>query len=189
MRAGSLAAPPGYTGPAGHTGPRGGEHREPAAASPAGCGDGRGLAVPAVQATAADALSGPVACTERAAIGDGLRIPVIWCEFSPCISRRTDRWALGEADARARALAAGWRVDALGRLACPSCQRTDARFRGTRPVVRWERDAAITMVSLMVAGYHGGRSGAGGPAGRTDVIPAIPLPASRGAQAAPERPA
>jgi len=39
---------------------------------------------------------------------------------------------IGERDLRARALAVGWRYDALGRLACPSCVRHDPSFRVSR---------------------------------------------------------
>ena len=40
-----------------------------------------------------------------------------------CRAAFADPAALGEADNRARAVAAGWSADALGRLACPACQR------------------------------------------------------------------
>jgi hypothetical protein len=80
---------------------------------------------------------------ERAVIGDEIRIPIMWCEFGSCIARYTHRGALGERDLRARALAAGWRYDALGRLACPDCAQHDAAFWPTRPPVpvtgRWHR--------------------------------------------------
>lgn len=122
----------------------------------------------------ADALTGQVARTERAVIGDKLRAPGVWCELTPCISHRIDPAALGEADVRERAIAAGWRFDALGRLACPECQQTDTRFRGTQAVMRWERDAAITMASLMVAGFHERQSGVTGFADETAVIPVFP---------------
>ena len=68
----------------------------------------------------------------RAVIGDEFRVPVLWCEFGSCIGRYTSRDALGERDLRARALAAGWCYDALGRLACPSCARHDPAFRARR---------------------------------------------------------
>ncbi len=89
--------------------------------------------------------------TGRAAIGDQLRIPIAWCELGSCISHYADRAALGEADIRARAIAAGWRVDAFGRLACPGCQQRDAGFRTSRPVALWDRDAAIIRALLMTA--------------------------------------
>lgn len=73
--------------------------------------------------------------TERAVIGDELRIPVVWCEFGACIARFTDAAALGESDVRQRAEAAGWRQDALGRLACPRCLQEDPAFRVSYPVV------------------------------------------------------
>jgi hypothetical protein len=71
----------------------------------------------------ADPLAGPVAVTGRAVLGDRIRRPTAWCEMAACISRYEDPAALGEADIRARALAAGWRHDAVGRLVCPYCQR------------------------------------------------------------------
>jgi hypothetical protein len=79
----------------------------------------------------------------RAVIGDQLRMPIMWCEMGSCISWRTDSAALGEADARARAIGAGWRIDAWGRLACPRCQQTDPGFRASGQVVRWDRYAAV----------------------------------------------
>jgi hypothetical protein len=75
----------------------------------------------------------------RPIIGDELRIPIMWCEFSTCIERFTHVDALGEQDLRDRALAAGWRYDLLGRLACPSCQQHDPTFWMTRPPVPAQR--------------------------------------------------
>jgi hypothetical protein len=80
----------------------------------------------------------------RAVIGDQLRIPVMWCELGSCVAWFADQAALGEADTRARAVSAGWRVDALGRLACPSCQQTDPHFWTPLPVVAWDRYLAMT---------------------------------------------
>ncbi len=98
----------------------------------------------------------------RALIGDELRTPTAWCEMSSCISCHADRSALGEADIRARAISAGWRVDALGRLACPRCQQTSASFRATRPVVPWDRATAIMMAARATArGSHPGGPVAG----------------------------
>ncbi len=65
----------------------------------------------------------------RAIIGDEIRVPILWCEFGSCIARYTSREMIGERDLRARALAGGWRYDAVGRLACPSCVRHDPSFR------------------------------------------------------------
>ena len=70
-----------------------------------------------------------------AIIGNELRIPVLWCEFGSCIARYTHPDALGERDLRYRALAAGWRYDLLGRLACPSCLQRDATFWVALPPV------------------------------------------------------
>jgi hypothetical protein len=87
--------------------------------------------------------------TERALIGDELRRPITWCEMDSCISWHADPAALGEADIRARAIGAGWRVDAFGRLACPQCQQTDPGFRISHSLVLWDRRAAITGASRM----------------------------------------
>ncbi len=74
-----------------------------------------------------------VPVTERAVIGDELRLPVIWCEMPSCINWHLDRESAGEQDARARARAAGWRTDALGRLACPGCQQSRSDYRTPQP--------------------------------------------------------
>ena len=87
--------------------------------------------------------AGPPGASVRAVIGDQLRIPIMWCEMGCCISWFSDPAALGEGDARARAIGADWRIDALGRLACPRCQQTDRDFRASRPVVPWDRYTAI----------------------------------------------
>jgi len=79
----------------------------------------------------------------RPVIGDELRMPIMWCEMGSCISWCSDPEALGEADTRARAISAGWRVDALGRLACPQCQQTDPSFWATSQVVLWDRYTAV----------------------------------------------
>ena len=81
--------------------------------------------------------------TVRAVIGDQLRMPIMWCEMGSCISWHADPAALGEADTRARAIGAGWRIDAFGRLACPRCQQTDPGFWATGPVVPWDRYTAV----------------------------------------------
>lgn len=70
----------------------------------------------------------------RAVIGNELRLPAVWCELGACIARFSHPDALGLRDVRARAEAAGWRQDALGRLACPRCQQTDPAFRATFPL-------------------------------------------------------
>ena len=88
----------------------------------------------------------------RALIGDELRMPTTWCEMGSCISWHADRAALGEADNRARAISAGWRIDALGRMTCPRCQQTSTSFRATRPVVPWDRATAIIMAARAAAG-------------------------------------
>jgi hypothetical protein len=107
--------------------------------------------------TRARARSG---ATGLAVIGDRLRMPVMWCEMGSCISWYTDPAALGEADTRARAIGAGWRIDALGRLACPQCQQSDPRFWTSCPVVPWDRDMAITRAARAATPGDGT---AGGP--------------------------
>ena len=95
----------------------------------------------------------PAADTVRAVIGDQLRVPMMWCEMGSCISWCSDPSALGEADARARAISAGWRVDALGRLACPRCQQTDPSFWATGQVVLWDRYTAVARAAA-ACGVH-----------------------------------
>ena len=113
-------------------------------AEPEATAEPEALAEPGATAEAARAeASDQTADTARAVIGDELRVPIMWCEMGSCISWCTDPSALGEADARARAISAGWRIDALGRLACPRCQQTDPRFWATRQVVRWDRYTAV----------------------------------------------
>ena len=89
--------------------------------------------------------------TVRAVIGDQLRMPIMWCELGTCISWHADPAALGEGDARARAIGAGWRIDAFGRLACPRCQQTDPGFRASWPVVLWDRYTAIARATRIAA--------------------------------------
>ena len=64
----------------------------------------------------------------RAVIGDQLRMPVMWCQIGSCISWHANTAALGEAGTRARAIGADWRIDALGRLACPGASRPTRRL-------------------------------------------------------------
>jgi len=68
-----------------------------------------------------DPLTDPVAITERCVIGDQIRMPVAWCDVAGCTAGFADPAALGEADNRARAAAAGWHPYAGGRLVCPAC--------------------------------------------------------------------
>jgi hypothetical protein len=83
----------------------------------------QGLRLPAHR----DPLVHPVAITEHCVIGDQIRVPAAWCDMAGCGSRFADPAALGEADNRARALAAGWGPDACGRLVCPACQQRHRR--------------------------------------------------------------
>jgi hypothetical protein len=77
-----------------------------------------------------DPLIHPVAITGHCVIGDQIRVPAAWCAIAECEAAFADPAALGEADNRARAVAAGWATDALGRLVCPACQRA-------HPVPAW----------------------------------------------------
>ena len=109
--------------------------------------------------------------TVRAVIGDQLRMPVMWCEMGSCISWHADPAALGEGDARARAIGLGWRIDAFGRLACPRCQQTDPGFWAKGPVVLWDRYTAVARAARAArrgdgtAGVAAG--GSSGDPGRT----------------------
>jgi hypothetical protein len=107
----------------------------------------------------ADARAG---ATGQALIGDQLRVPIMWCDMSSCIAWYSDPAALGEADNRARAIGAGWRIDALGRLACPRCQQTDPCFWASCPVVPWDRYMAIartTRAAVSGGGLAGSATG------------------------------
>ena len=118
---------------------------------------------------------------QRAPIGDELRLPAAWCEMGSCTGRHVDPAALGEADARARAISAGWHVDALGRLACPRCQHTSPGFRTSRPVTLWDRNTALASAArtIAVARHRRAAGNPGRPA--ASVIPAGPPAAiSRG---------
>jgi hypothetical protein len=116
--------------------------------------------------------------TERAVIGDQLRMPVMWCEMGSCISWYTHPAALGEEDTRARAIGAGWRIDALGRLACPQCQQTDPGFWAASPVVPWDRYLAIARAARIAAVSGDGTSlsawGGSGDPGRPAGAAASP---------------
>lgn len=92
-----------------------------------------------------------VEITQPAVIGDALRMPIAWCEMGNCVSHYSHPQALGQADIRRRAIAAGWRADALERLICPTCQQHSSRFLATRPVRPWDRHRAIAVATLMVS--------------------------------------
>jgi hypothetical protein len=135
-------------------------------------------------------MKAEIEITERAAIGDELRIPLAWCEMGSCISHYADPEALGEADIRTRAIAAGWRLDALSRLACPQCQQGDAWFWTAHPVALWDRDTAVAMTTLMaaavreIAGTDGaaGMERGGSPGGGTGAPPGTERAASPGGE-------
>jgi hypothetical protein len=116
--------------------------------SPGRPADRRAVRLPAHR----DPLVHPVAITEHCVIGDQIRVPAAWCDMAGCGSRFADPAALGEADNRARALTAGWGLDACGRLVCPACQQ-----RHRRPA---EREMTAREPETEV------RAPAGSPAGR-----------------------
>ncbi len=118
---------------------------------------------------------------EPAPIGDALRMPIAWCEMGSCISHYEHPAALGEADIRARAMTAGWRVDALGRLACPQCQGSGPWFWTTHPVVLWDRHRAVRTLAVMTEAVREDATGGAGQGTASGVIqtvepPLVPLP-------------
>ena len=125
------------------------------------------LAVPARPAAPA-APASPAGAAVRAVIGDQLRMPIMWCEMGSCISWHADPAALGEADARARAIAVGWRIDALGRLACPRCQQDDPGFWASRQVVPWDKYTAIARTAQIPAAPGDHTAGRAAPRGSRD---------------------
>jgi hypothetical protein len=117
---------------------------------------------------------------EPAPIGDELRIPTAWCEMDSCISHYAHPAALGEVDNRSRAISAGWRIDALGRLACPQCQQ-GPWFWATQPLARWDRSKAVAMATLMTAVVRADDLDKTGGEAESTVFPAVerslvPLP-------------
>ncbi len=144
--------------------PAGDGRARPAAGSgprPAAPAEAAAQAEPAAPAQA----SARAAMTVRAVIGDQLRTPIMWCEMGSCISWHADPAALGEADIRARAINAGWRIDALGRLACPRCQRTDPGFWATGPLMPWDRHTAIARAARAAGVCSDGTAAAWGSSG------------------------
>ena len=59
----------------------------------------------------------------------------------PCGSVHRDGTALSFRGLRASAWAAGWHLDALGRLACPRCCQDSPEYRTLYPVTVWDPDA------------------------------------------------
>jgi len=152
----------GYAVPAGH-----GPGRPEALARSVAPAAAAAAAAPARTATPA-ALPGPSVpaapaglggATARAVIGDQLRRPIMWCEMGSCVSWHADPAALGEADARARAIGAGWRIDAFGRLTCPRCQQTDPGYWAACRVVPWDRSTAIGRTVPIAVVPRGGSAG------------------------------
>jgi hypothetical protein len=144
------AAPAEGTAPADRAAPAEGAAPADRAALAEGTAPAEGAA-PAEQAAPAESAA-PAAATVRAVIGDQLRMPIMWCEMGSCISWHADPAALGEADARARAIDAGWLIDAFDRLVCPRCQQADPRFRACHPVVPWDRHTAMARAARIAAG-------------------------------------
>lgn len=119
---------------------------------------------------------------EPAPIGDALRMPIAWCEMDSCISHYEHPAALGEADIRARAITAGWRVDALGRLACPQCQRSGPWFWATHPIVPWDSHRAMSALAVLTEAVRedatsDARPGAGRGVIQAAEPPLVPVPA------------
>jgi hypothetical protein len=73
-----------------------------------------------------------------------------------CGSRFADPAALGEADNRARALAAGWGTDACGRLVCPACQQRHRRAAKRGMIAREPEAADVRTLADRPAGPPGG---------------------------------
>jgi len=157
----AVPAGPGYAVPAGHgrAEPPAGSARPEAPAGPVAPAAPAKTAAPAVptRPAAPTAPAGRAGAAVRAVIGDQLRMPIMWCEIGSCISWHADPAALGEADTRARAIAAGWRIDALGRLACPQCQQNDPRYRAARPVEPRDRYTAIARPARIPAAPRSSR--------------------------------
>ena len=141
----------------GRTGPRGGGHAgsgENGRARPQDNGQAqptrRGHLRPEALAGApVTTLVTRARATARAVIGDQLRLPIMWCEMRSCVSWFAHPAALGEADIRARAIDAGWRVDAVGLMVCPQCVQTALDFQSPLPVVLWDREEAMAMSAQM----------------------------------------
>lgn len=87
-----------------------------------------------------DPLQDPLAVTEHCFIGDQIRLPAACCDIPGCGAEFADLAALGEADNRARALAAGWSADAFGQLVCPACQQRRSRTRRQLPLPEPDTD-------------------------------------------------
>lgn len=93
----------------------------------------------------------------RAMIGDELRKPTAWCQLTPCIEHYTHPDALGEADIAARAIAAGWCLDAVGRLVCPSCQQRVPLWNPAPPARRSARHLIARFEIECFSWHFGGR--------------------------------
>jgi hypothetical protein len=140
-------------------------------AAPADAGAARGAAASTYK------TSRDLPLAQRTPIGDQLRLPIAWCEMGSCISRHADPHALGEADIRARAIKSGWRMDSLGRLACPKCQQTSPWFWTTQPIIVWDRTRAVRIAAQMATPVTDAASGAiSAEAGGLKIIPPAPGP-------------
>lgn len=104
-----------------------------------------------------DPLLDPLAITGHCVIGDQIRLPATCCDIPGCAAEFADLAALGEADNRARALAAGWSMDAYGRLVCPACQQrhdiAQPRIPGPEPEAGGSRTPAA-VPPRPIAGSH-----------------------------------
>jgi hypothetical protein len=147
--------PPRGDGYASAAGPAPAQAGWPARLAPlrdAGYRPAGGPAQPAGTSGGCPLTSPSVEITQPAVIGNELRIPSAPCEMGGCISRYRNPQALGEADVRSRAMAAGWRTDLLGRLACSTCQQRDPQFWSAHPAALWDPKQALAHAVLMATG-------------------------------------
>ena len=65
----------------------------------------------------------------------------------PCGAVHRDAGALSFRALRASAFAAGWHLDALGRLCCPRCCQDSPEYRTLYPVTIWDPGAAAAVLA------------------------------------------
>ena len=112
-----------------------------------------------------DPLLDPLAVTEHCVIGDQIRLPAARCDIVGCGAEFADLAALGEAHNRARALAAGWCVDACGQLVCPACQQHHGVTQPPVPGPEPDTGGGPTPAAVPPGPWDGGSS----PSVRADV--------------------
>jgi hypothetical protein len=103
-----------------------------------------------------DPLLDPLAITEHCVIGDQIRLPAACCDIAGCGAEFADLAALGEADNRARALAAGWSVDAFSQLVCPACKQRPGVARPRTPSPEPDTGAGPTSADAPARPSDGG---------------------------------